>query len=332
MGALPFALEGRTVMIAGARGMVGRALVRRLAREPVRLLPVGREEVDLTRQAEVEAWMAEKRPDVVILAAAKVGGILANASFPVDFLEENLLIEVNTIRAAHRAGVAKLLFLGSSCIYPKHAPQPIPEEALLTGPLEPTNRPYAIAKIAGLELCAAYRRQYGADFVAAMPTNLYGPGDNWDLASSHVVPALIRKAHEAKLAGAAELEVWGTGTPLRELLFVDDLADACVHLLRHYSDEIAINVGSGEEVSIRELAELVCEVVGFSGRLRFDPSKPDGTPRKRLDIRRLEALGWRARTPLREGLARAYAAFLEETGGAPPAGDRDRLPLRQRDG
>lgn len=323
MAALPFALEGRRIFVAGHRGMVGQALLRRLGREPVTLLTAGREELDLTRQAEVEAWMARHRPDVVILAAAKVGGILANASFPVDFLEQNLLIEVNVIRAAHAAGVAKLLFLGSSCIYPKFAPQPIREEALLTGPLEPTNEWYAIAKIAGLKLCAAYRRQYGADFISAMPTNLYGPGDNWDLASSHVVAALIRKAHEAKSRGAAELEVWGSGSPLREFLFVDDLADGCVHLLRHYSDEPAINVGSGEEVSIRDLALLVCEVVGFTGRLRFDPSKPDGTPRKRLDTSRLEALGWRAATPLREGLARAYAAFLEET----RQGTRDRLPL-----
>mgnify|MGYP000008797471 CR=1 FL=1 len=319
MARLPFPLEGKRVFVAGHGGMVGKALLRRLAREPVTLLTAGRAELDLTRQADVEAWFACNRPQVVILAAAKVGGILANATFPVDFLEQNLLIEVNTIRAAFSTGVEKLLFLGSSCIYPKHAPQPIPEEALLTGPLEPTNQWYAIAKIAGLRLCAAYRRQHGADFISAMPTNLYGPGDNWDLATSHVVPALIRKAHEARERGDGALEVWGTGTPLRELLFVDDLADACVHLLRHYSDETAINVGSGEEVSIAELARLVCAVVGFRGTLRFDASKPDGTPRKRLDTRRLEALGWRPATPLREGLARAYAAFLEET--------RDRLPL-----
>ncbi len=317
MARLPFPLEGKRVFVAGHRGMVGKALLRRLVHEPVTLLTAGREELDLTRQAEVEAWFERHRPQVVILAAAKVGGILANASFPVDFLEENLLIEVNTIRAAFRAGVEKLLFLGSSCIYPKHAPQPIPEEALLTGPLEPTNEWYAIAKIAGLKLCAAYRRQFGSDFVAAMPTNLFGPGDNWDLATSHVVPALIRKAHEARERGDGVLEVWGTGTPLRELLFVDDLADACVHLLRHYSEETAINVGSGEEVSIAELARLVCEVVGFRGTLRFDTTKPDGTPRKRLDTRRLEALGWRPATPLREGLARAYAAFLKETRDRP---------------
>lgn len=326
--AVPFPLEGKRVFVAGHRGMVGKALLRRLAREPVELLTADRAELDLTSQAAVEAWFAAHRPEVVVLAAAKVGGILANASFPVDFLEQNLLIEVNTIRAAFRSGVRKLLFLGSSCIYPKHAPQPIPEAALLTGPLEPTNEWYAIAKIAGLELCRAYRRQYGADFIAAMPTNLYGPGDNWDLTSSHVVAALIRKAHEAKQAGAAELEVWGSGTPLREFLLVDDLADACVFLLRHYGEEAPINVGSGEEVSIRDLAELVCEVVGFRGQLRFDPSKPDGTPRKRLDTSRLEALGWRARTPLREGLVRAHAAFLAETGRT-PAGDRDSLPLRQ---
>lgn len=324
---LPFAIDGKRVFVAGHRGMVGRALMRRLAREPVELVTASRAELDLTRQAEVEAWFASRRPEIVILAAAKVGGILANASFPVDFLEQNLSIELNVIRAAAAAGTRKLLFLGSSCIYPKFAPQPIPEDALLTGPLEPTNEWYAIAKIAGLKLCAAYRRQFGCDFISAMPTNLYGPGDNWDLASSHVVAALIRKAHEAEEAGAAELEVWGSGTPLREFLLVDDLADACLFLLRHYSDEAPINVGSGEEVSIRELAELVRETVGFRGRLRFDPSKPDGTPRKRLDTSRLEALGWRARTPLREGLARAYAAFLAETGRDPSTG-RDRLPLR----
>ncbi len=328
MEAAPFRLEGRRVLVAGHRGMVGAALLRRLAREPVELLTASRQELDLTRQAAVEAWFADHRPEVVILAAAKVGGILANASFPVDFLEQNLLIEVNVIRAAARSGARKLLFLGSSCIYPKLAPQPIPEEALLTGPLEPTNEWYAIAKIAGLQLCRAYRRQYGADFISAMPTNLYGPGDNWDLATSHVVAALIRKAHEAREAGAPELEVWGSGTPLREFLLVDDLADACLFLLRHYSEEAPINVGSGEEVSIRALAELVCAVVGFAGRLRFDPGKPDGTPRKRLDTTRLESLGWRARTPLRDGLALAYAAFLEETGRR-PAGDRDALPLRQ---
>ncbi|MCS6779907.1 MAG: GDP-L-fucose synthase [Geminicoccaceae bacterium] len=317
MPRLPFPLEGKRVFVAGHRGMVGKALLRRLAREPVELLTAGREELDLTRQAEVEAWFAHNRPQVVILAAAKVGGILANATYPVDFLEQNLLIEVNTIRAAFLAGVEKLLFLGSSCIYPKFAPQPIREEALLTGPLEPTNQWYAIAKIAGLELCAAYRRQHGADFVSVMPTNLYGPGDNWDPLSSHVVAALIRKAHEAKERGERALEVWGTGTPLREFLFVDDLADACVFLLRHYSEEVALNVGSGQEVSIAELARLVCAVVGFEGELRFDPSKPDGTPRKRLDTSRLDALGWRAATPLREGLARAYAAFLEETRDRP---------------
>lgn len=317
VGRVPFELAGKRVFVAGHRGMVGKALLRRLAREPVEILTAGREELDLTRQAEVEAWFDRHRPQIVILAAAKVGGILANASHPVDFLEQNLLIEVDTIRAAFRTGVEKLLFLGSSCIYPKHAPQPIREEALLTGPLEPTNEWYAIAKIAGLKLCAAYRRQHGADFISAMPTNLYGPGDNWDLASSHVVAALIRKAHEAKKRGDPALEVWGTGSPLREFLFVDDLADACVFLLRHYSDETALNVGSGQEVSIAELARLVCAIVGFRGELRFDPEKPDGTPRKRLDTSRLEALGWRARTPLREGLARAYAAFLEETRDRP---------------
>jgi GDP-L-fucose synthase len=296
--------------------MVGAALVRRLSAEPVTLLTAPRQELDLTRQAAVEAWMAAKRPEVVIVAAAKVGGILANDTYPVDFLEENLLIELNLIRSAFAVGVGKLLFLGSSCIYPKLCPQPIREDHLLTGPLEPTNEWYAIAKIAGIKLCQAYRRQHGADFIAAMPTNLYGPGDNFDLAGSHVVPALIRKMHEAKLTGAASVPIWGTGSPRREFLHVDDLADACMHLLERYSGAEQVNVGCGEDVTIRELAELVRDVVGYQGALAFDPTKPDGTPRKLLDVSKLTGLGWQPSIGLRDGLAHAYAWFLANRSGA----------------
>ena len=306
-----FELAGRSVFVAGHRGVVGSALVRRLGREPVRLLTAERAELDLTRQAEVERWMAAHQPEVVIVAAARVGGILANDRNPVDFLVDNVLIETNLIRAAHEQGVAKLLFLGSSCIYPKLAPQPLQEQALLTGPLEPTNEWYAIAEIAGIKLCTAYRRQHGRDFISAMPTNLYGPHDNFDLASSHVVPALIRKMHEAKRSGAAEVGIWGTGTPRREFLHVADLADACLHLLRHYSDEIHVNVGCGVDLTIRELAETVRDVVGFKGALRFDPAYPDGTPRKLMDVTRLAALGWRPRIDLRDGLASTYAWYVD---------------------
>lgn len=306
-----FELAGRSVFVAGHRGMVGSALLRRLEREPVRLFTAERAELDLTRQAEVERWMAAHQPEVVIVAAARVGGILANDRNPVDFLVDNVLIETNLIRAAHDQGVAKLLFLGSSCIYPKLAPQPLQEQALLTGPLEPTNEWYAIAKIAGIKLCTAYRRQHGRDFISAMPTNLYGPHDNFDLASSHVVPALIRKMHEAKRSGAAEVGIWGTGTPRREFLHVADLADACLHLLRHYSDEIHVNVGCGVDLTIRELAETVRDVVGFKGALRFDPAYPDGTPRKLMDVTRLAALGWRPRIDLRDGLASTYAWYVD---------------------
>ncbi len=306
-----FELAGRSVFVAGHRGMVGSALLRRLEREPVRLFTAERAELDLTRQAEVERWMAAHQPEVVIVAAARVGGILANDRNPVDFLVDNVLIETNLIRAAHEQGVAKLLFLGSSCIYPKLAPQPLQEQALLTGPLEPTNEWYAIAKIAGIKLCTAYRRQHGRDFISAMPTNLYGPHDNFDLASSHVVPALIRKMHEAKRSGAAEVGIWGTGTPRREFLHVADLADACLHLLRHYSDEIHVNVGCGVDLTIRELAETVRDVVGFKGALRFDPAYPDGTPRKLMDVTRLAALGWRPRIDLRDGLASTYAWYVD---------------------
>lgn len=305
-----FDLTGRRVFVAGHRGMVGSAIVRRLAREPVTLLTATRAECDLTRQAEVEAWMARHRPDVVVVAAAKVGGILANDRLPVDFLLQNLQIETNLIDAAHRCDTAKLLFLGSSCIYPKLAPQPLREDALLTGPLEPTNQWYAIAKIAGIMLCRAYRRQHGRDFIAAMPTNLYGPHDNFDLNSSHVVPALIRKMHEARQSGAAEVEIWGTGTPRREFLYVDDLADACVFLLRHYAGEEHINVGTGSDVTIAELAQTIQAVVGYRGALRFNPDYPDGTPRKLMDTSRLAALGWRPRIALADGLRSAYDWFV----------------------
>jgi GDP-L-fucose synthase len=285
-------------------------MMRRLSGEGCALLTVGRTEVDLRRQAEVEAWMERARPQAVVLAAAKVGGILANDTFPADFLYDNLMIEANIVHAAHRVGVEKLLFLGSSCIYPKFAPQPIVEEALLTGPLEPTNEWYAIAKIAGIKLAQAYRKQHGCDFISAMPTNLYGPGDNFDLDSSHVMPALIRKAHEAKLRGDSEIVVWGTGTPRREFLHVDDCADACVHLLKHYSGDRHVNVGSGEDVTILELTELVCRAVGFKGRIVHDLAKPDGTPRKLMSADRLRALGWQPKIGLEVGVAAVYEWFL----------------------
>jgi len=305
-----FPLTGRRVWVAGHRGMVGSAIVRRLAQEGCEVLTVGRESVDLTRQAEVEDWMAEARPDAVFMAAARVGGILANDTRPGEFIYENLAIETHVIEAARRAGVAKLLLLGSSCIYPRLAEQPMAEDALLTGPLESTNEWYAVAKIAGIKLCEAYRKQYGCDFISAMPTNLYGPGDTFDLQGSHVVPALIMKAHAAKTARADSLEVWGTGRPRREFLYVEDVADALVHLMKVYSGPEHLNVGTGEDVTIRELAESVADVVGFRGRLTFDASKPDGTPRKLLNIDRLAGLGWRARTPLRDGLAKAYDWYL----------------------
>ena len=308
-----FSLHGKSVWVAGHRGMVGSALVRRLQSEACSVLTAGREDADLTRQEEVEGWMNANRPQVVFLAAAKVGGIQANNSYPAQFLYENLMIEANIIHAAFRADVEKLVFLGSTCIYPKLAPQPIPEEALLTGPLEPTNEWYAIAKIAGIKLCQAYRKQYGCDFIAAQPTNLYGPGDNYDLETSHVLPALLRKAHEAKASGAKALTVWGSGNPLREFLHVDDLADAVVFLAKHYSGDGHVNVGSGEEVSIRELAEAICKVVGFDGALEFDASKPDGTPRKLSDVSKLKSLGWNIAQGLEDGLQDTYARFLNET-------------------
>ena len=309
---IPYALQGKRVWVAGHRGMVGAALVRRLVREKCQVITTERSELDLTRQADVENWYAKHRPQVVFVAAAKVGGIFANESYPADFLNQNILIEANVIHTAWRNEVEKLLFLGSSCIYPKHAPQPITEDALLTGPLEPTNEWYAIAKISGVKLCQAYRKQYGCDFISAMPTNLYGPGDNYDLATSHVIPALIRKAHEAKRRGNTKMTIWGTGTPRREFLHVDDCADALVHIMKHYSATEHINVGSGQDLTILELARIVCDVVGFTGEIDCDRSKPDGTPRKLMSGEKLLALGWRPTIGLKEGLRNAYEAFLTE--------------------
>lgn len=304
----PFDLAGRRVWVAGHRGMVGSAVVRRLADTGCHLQTADRAALDLRDQMAVNDWMAFHRPEVVVLAAARVGGIQANATRPADFLYDNLAIQTNVIHASYRLGVRKLLFLGSSCIYPGRAPQPMGEDALLTGPLEPTNEAYAIAKIAGLKMATAYRRQYGCDFISAMPTNLYGPGDNFDLEASHVIPALMRKAYEAKASGGA-LEVWGTGTPRREFLHVDDLADACVYLLNRYSADDPINVGTGEDIAIGDLAAMIAEIAGVGAGLRFRSDKPDGAPRKLLDVGRLTALGWRARTPLREGLAETYRWF-----------------------
>jgi GDP-L-fucose synthase len=304
-----YSLEGKRVWVAGHRGMVGSALLRRLEQENCTILTVGREEVDLTRQGQVARWLGKAQPQAIFLAAAKVGGILANATTPAQFLYDNLAIALNVIDAAADMGVEKLVFLGSSCIYPKFAPQPISESALLTGPLEPTNEWYAVAKIAGLKLCQAYRRQHGCDFISAMPTNLYGPGDNFDLTTSHVIPALMRKAHEAKISGAAQMIVWGSGTPRREFLHVDDAADALVHLMTHYSGEEHVNVGSGSDLTILELAQLIARVVGFTGRISTDPSKPDGTPRKLLDTSKLMGLGWQPQVGLEEGLASTYQWF-----------------------
>ena len=308
-------LSGKRVFVAGDRGMVGAGVVRRLSSENCEILTAPRAALNLKDQAATRAWFEANRPDAVVVAAAKVGGILANDSYPADFLYDNLAIETNVIEAAFRVGVRKLLFLGSSCIYPKFAPQPIPEEALLTGPLEPTNEWYAIAKIAGLKLCEAYRRQHGADFISAMPTNLYGPGDNFDLETSHVVPALIRKAHEAKQRGDKALVVWGTGTPRREFLHVDDCADALVFLLKNYSGDAHVNVGSGSDVTIAELAALVMQAVGFKGALEFDRSKPDGTPRKLMSGEKLAVMGWRPRIALADGLKDAYRWFLANRAG-----------------
>ncbi len=298
------------IYVAGHRGLVGSAIVRRLEDEGYdNLLLRTSAELDLRNQAAVNSFFAEHQPKYVFLAAARVGGILANDTYPADFIRDNLQIQTNIIDAAYRNKAEKLLFLGSSCIYPKHAPQPMPEDCLLTSPLEPTNEWYAIAKIAGLKMCAAYKRQYGFNAISAMPTNLYGPGDNFDLNNSHVVPALIRKFHEAKLAGKQEVEVWGTGSPRREFLHVDDMADACVFLMNEYDGEQWVNIGVGEDVTIRELAELVKDVVGFDGKLHFDSSKPDGTPRKLLDVNKLNEIGWQARIGLREGMVDVYEWF-----------------------
>jgi GDP-L-fucose synthase len=301
------------IFVAGHRGLVGSAIVRRLrADRHANLLLRSRSELDLRDQAAVKHFFAEERPELVFLAAGKVGGIHANNSYPADFIRDNLLIQANIIDAAYRHGAGKLLFLGSSCIYPKHAPQPMPESCLLSGPLEPTNEWYAIAKIAGLKMCQAYRRQYGFNAIAVMPTNLYGPGDNFDLQNAHVLPALIRKFHEAKLRGDSEVVVWGSGTPRREFMHADDLAAACVFLMERYDSEELVNVGWGEDVSIAELARLIGDIVGYSGRLRFDTSKPDGTPRKLLDTTRVRALGWAPKIQLREGIAATYRWLREQ--------------------
>jgi GDP-L-fucose synthase len=313
MARTPFELKGKSVFVAGHRGMVGGALVRRLAQENVELLTVTRSEVDLRDQAAVNKWFAAKRPQVVFLAAAKVGGIVANNTLRAEFLYDNLVIAANVIHSAHVNNTEKLMFLGSSCIYPKLAPQPLREDSILTGPLEPTNEPYAIAKIAGIKMVEAYRNQYGSDFINVMPTNLYGPGDNYHLEYSHVVAALIRRFHEAKVSGAKNVVVWGTGTPRREFLYVDDLADACVHLMKAYSSDELVNIGTGEDITIAEFVRVVAATVGYNGEISFDRSRPDGTPRKLLDVSRLASLGWRARTSLVDGIRSAYRAYLSES-------------------
>ncbi|QPF94373.1 GDP-L-fucose synthase [Bradyrhizobium commune] len=310
MANAPFELKGKSVYVAGHRGMAGSAIARRLAREDVRLVTVDRREVDLCNQAAVFDWFAKVRPQVIFLAAAKVGGIVANNTLRAEFIYDNIAIAANVIQAAHQNGAEKLMFLGSSCIYPKLAQQPLREDSVLTGPLEPTNEPYAIAKIAGIKMVEAYRSQYGSDFVSVMPTNLYGPGDNYHPEFSHVVAALIRRFHEAKLSGAKSVVVWGTGTPRREFLYVDDMADACVHLMKTYSSAELINIGTGEDIAIAEFARVVADVVGYSGGISFDTTRPDGTPRKLLDVSRLTKLGWRATTSLHDGLKKAYAAYL----------------------
>ena len=312
MARTPFELKGKTVFVAGHRGMVGAALMRRLAQEDAELLTAPRSEVDLRDQAAVSGWFAAKRPQAVFLAAAKVGGIVANDTLRAEFLYDNLIIATNVIHAAHVNGAEKLMFLGSSCIYPRLASQPLREDSMLTGPLEPTNEPYAIAKIAGIKMAEAYRSQYGADFISVMPTNLYGPGDNYHPEYSHVVAALIRRFHEARLSGASDVAVWGTGTPRREFLYVDDLADACVHLMKAYSSAELVNIGTGEDITIAEFARVVAKVVGYTGSISFDPSRPDGTPRKLLDVGRLAKLGWHARTSLEDGIKLAYVAYLKD--------------------
>ena len=309
---MSFDLTGKRIFVAGHRGMLGSALLRRLEREDCECLTAERSDLDLREQPAVRAWFAANTPDAVILAAAKVGGIKANDNFPADFLQDNLLIQSNVIGAAHEHHASKLLFLGSSCIYPKFAEQPIGEDQLLTGPLEPTNEWYAIAKIAGIKLCQAYRKQHGCDFISAMPTNLYGPGDNYDPETSHVLPALIRKAADAKQSGEQNLRIWGSGTPLREFLHVDDLADALVFLLKNYSAGRHINVGSGQEISIADLARLVMQVAGLTGEVLTDRSQPDGTPRKLLDSSRISAMGWNATIPLEEGVKTVFDSFMKD--------------------
>ncbi|MFC3694934.1 GDP-L-fucose synthase family protein [Chenggangzhangella methanolivorans] len=313
-----FDLSGKRIFVAGHRGMVGSALARRLAREDCEVLTVGRESLDLTRQSDVERWMTAHRPDAVMIAAARVGGIMANATQPTEFLYENLMIGANLVSASAAAGVGRLLFLGSSCIYPRHAQQPIDEGQLLTGPLEPTNEAYAIAKIACLSLVKSFSSQHGLDYVTAMPTNLYGKNDNFDLSSSHVLPAMLRKMHDAKSAGRSVVGIWGTGAPRREFLHVDDLADACVFLMRRYHDAAPINVGSGEELTIRELAALAAATVGYRGAFEFDTSKPDGAPRKLLNSDRIRALGWRPSISLPEGLRETYRQWLDTLSSARP--------------
>jgi GDP-L-fucose synthase len=312
MARIPFELKGKTVYVAGHRGMVGSALVRRLAREDVELLTAPHSELDLCDQRAVFEWFAAKKPQTVFLAAAKVGGIHANNTLRGEFLYDNLAIAANVIHAAHLNGCEKLMFFGSSCIYPKLAAQPLREDSMLAGPLEPTNEPYAIAKIAGIKMAETYRSQYGSDFISVMPTNLYGPGDNYHPEYSHVVAALIRRFHEAKVSGARNVVVWGTGTPWREFLYVDDLADACIHLMKNYSESELINIGTGEDITIAEFARVVAATVGFSGEISFDTSRPDGTPRKLLDVSKLAKLGWRATTSLQDGIQLAYQAFLNE--------------------
>jgi GDP-L-fucose synthase len=314
----PFDLAGKRVFVAGHSGLAGSAIVRRLQSERCEIVTADRKAADLTQQESTEAWLKAAKPDAVFVAAGRVGGIRANSTFPADFIADNLAIALNVIRGAHAAGVRKLLYLGSSCIYPREAPQPMTEAMLLTGPLEPTNEWYAVAKIAGMKLCEAYRRQHGADFISAMPTNLYGRGDNYHPLDSHVVAALIRRFHEAKVAGQPSVVIWGTGRPRREFLSADDLADACVFLMRNYSDTEFVNVGCGEDIAIADFARLVADVVGYSGELGFDTSRPDGAPQKLLDTSRLTALGWRPKVPLRDGLAAAYADFL--AGGGRNAG------------
>jgi GDP-L-fucose synthase len=313
MASPPFELKGKTVFVAGHRGMVGAAIVRRLAAEDVEILTAGRTELDLRDQAAVFDWFAKKKPQAVFLAAAKVGGIVANNTLRAEFLYDNLAIAANVIHAAHLNRTEKLMFLGSSCIYPKLAPQPLREDYMLTGLLEITNEPYAVAKIAGIKMAEAYRSQYGSDFISVMPTNLYGPGDNYHPEYSHVVAALIRRFHEAKHSGAPNVVVWGTGTPRREFLYVDDMADACVHLMKVHSSSDMVNIGTGEDISIAEFAQVVARTVGYTGTISYDTSRPDGTPRKLLDVSRLDALGWRARTSLEDGIALAYRAYLTES-------------------